>query len=136
MHRMDVTDLRFDSESFDAILCTHVLEHVTNDALAMRELLRVLRPGGWAVLQSPVELSRPRTLEDPSVVAPLDRERVFGQRDHVRIYGRDYRNRLEAAGWQVALNGFAQTFSAELVERYGLDRDEAIWLCSRPSDRA
>ena len=92
MANVDITDLPFDDESFDLILCSHVLEHVHDDRLAMRELRRVLKPDGWALLLVPI--SADVTFEDPSIVRPSDRLRLFGQADHVRRYGPDYVDRL------------------------------------------
>src|SRR5436309_2471150 len=78
------------SAAFDAVICSHVLEHVADARRALAEVHRVLAPGGWAILQSPIDAGRAATFEDPAVTAPADRERVFGQRDHARIFGRDY----------------------------------------------
>ena len=132
MVRTDVTRLSFRDRSFDAILCSHVLEHVPDDRRAMRELFRVLKPGGWAILQTPTDPQRKTTLEDPSIVRPEDRERVFGHSDHVRIYGRDYKDRLEGAGFVVRLDRYARELEPELVRTYGLKRDAVVWLCARP----
>jgi ubiquinone/menaquinone biosynthesis C-methylase UbiE len=96
--RTDIVELPFKTDCFDAIICNHVLEHVVDDRTAMKELYRILKPGGWAVVQSPLDVNRNETFEDFNVVLPQDRERLFGQFDHVRIYGLDYRGRLEEAG--------------------------------------
>lgn len=103
-HRVDVTDLPFADGSFDVVLCSHVFEHVPDDLRAMRELRRVLRPGGWAVLDAPVDEARAVTFEDGSITTAAGRRRAFKQWDHVRVYGRDYRDRLRAAGWVVELD--------------------------------
>ncbi len=95
--KMDITNIPYEDSSFDVILCCHVLEHVPEDKQAMRELFRVLRPGGWAILQVPIDSSLRVTFEDPEIVTPEDRKQYFGQSDHVRIYGRDYKDRLEEA---------------------------------------
>jgi SAM-dependent methyltransferase len=97
---LDVTALPFGDGSFDLAICSHVLEHVVDDAAALRELRRVLRPGGRAVLQQPVDPALDRTSEDPSA-PPVERLRRFGQEDHVRIYGADFPDRLRAAGFDV-----------------------------------
>lgn len=96
--RVDVTQLDFPDASFDAVVCNHVLEHVMDDRAAMRELRRVLRPSGWAILLVP-DLTSATTTEDPTMEDPAERERLFGQRDHVRSYGWDYLNRLSEAGF-------------------------------------
>jgi SAM-dependent methyltransferase len=116
MLRMDVTDIRFPDGSFDAILCSHVLEHVPDDRRAMRELHRVLRRGGFAIFMVPV--GRERTFEDPSIADPEARRAAFGQEDHVRVYGCDVAERLSGAGFRVTIAGPAD-FPAE-VARCGL----------------
>jgi SAM-dependent methyltransferase len=95
----DLTDLPFDDGSFDFVLCNHVLEHVPDDVAAMRELQRVLARDGLAVMQHPIDARRSETFEDWSVADPAERDRVFFQRDHVRIYGRDFTDRLHIAGF-------------------------------------
>ena len=132
MAHMDVTRLGLRDQSLDVILCLHVLEHVADDRAAMGEFLRVLRPGGWAILQSPVDEARAETFEDASVTDPAERERVFGQRDHVRIYGRDYLDRLRDCGFAVEDVPFAASLGPAAAQRYGLFADERITLCRRP----
>jgi SAM-dependent methyltransferase len=132
MEQMDITSISYKDHSFDAIICNHVLEHIPNDRLAMQELYRVLKPGGWAVLQVPFSATLEQTFEDPSVKEPLDRERVFGQKDHVRIYGIDYRSRLEEAGFKVNLflwiaeNGFLRK-----GKRMKLNPEEPVFFCTK-----
>ena len=130
--RADVQRLPFADAAFDSLFCHHVLEHVPDDRMAMRELLRVLRPGGWALLQSPLRSDQAETDEDPSIVDPRERERRFGQRDHVRVYGRDYADRLRAAGFAVEPERFFKSLPPEHRVRYGL-KGETIWLCRRPA---
>lgn len=130
--RVDVQSLPFADAAFDALLCHHVLEHVPDDRRAMGELRRVLRPGGWAVLQSPIDSALAVTNEDASVTDPRERERVFGQSDHLRQYGRDYADRLRAAGFEVSAERFIKSLPAERRARYGL-KGETIWLCRRPA---
>ena len=131
MERLDVTDIRHGDGSFDAIICNHVLEHVPDDARALRELHRILAPGGWAMLQVPIDRSLERTHEDPSIVDPEERMRLFWQHDHVRLYGRDYEDRLQAAGFAVDVEAFVDALSAEQVERQRLDREERIYLARK-----
>jgi SAM-dependent methyltransferase len=129
MVQMDVTDIQYPDASFDVIVCYHVLEHVPDDARAMREMKRVLKPGGWAILQSPLKPELKKTYEDFSITDPDERERAFGQRDHVRLYGRDYETRLREAGWQVQRDNFAARLSEEKRARYSVDAREDIYLC-------
>ena len=115
--RIDVTDLEFEDGSFDAVVCNHVLEHVPDDRGAMRELRRVLRPGGWALLQVPLDPNKAGTVEDPSVSDPQEMLRRFGQEDHVRIYGLDYADRLREAGFSVQLLDPVEQFGAAAVQQ-------------------
>lgn len=98
----DATQLPFPNDSFQVVIGNHIMEHIPNDRLAMRELYRVLEPGGLAVLQVPFSESLPHTLEDPTIRDPKQQSALFGQKDHVRIYAlTDYMNRLREAGFQV-----------------------------------
>lgn len=132
MVRFDLERLPVRDGAFDVVICTHVLEHVGDVRAALRELLRVLGPGGWALLQSPVDTSRAQTLEDPSVKSPAERLRVFGQEDHVRIFGRDYAAWLRAAGFDVEVVPYGRESGPERVARHGLDPEEDVYLCRRP----
>ena len=132
MKRIDITSIPLADQSMDAILCSHVLEHVPDDRKAMRELYRILKPGGWAILLVPIDLERETTFEDPSVVDPKERLRLFGQSDHVRIYGRDYVTRLEQAGFVVRQDEYARTLDSSLIEKYGLASNDTIYFCTRP----
>jgi SAM-dependent methyltransferase len=132
MVHMDITAIEYPDQTFDVIYCSHVLEHVIDDRKAMRELHRVLRTGGWAILQVPISTAE-ETLEDPTITSPKDRERAFGQFDHVRRYGADYRDRLEEAGFSVEVDGFARELDDEEVTRFGLIRSEDVYRCTRKS---
>lgn len=133
MVELDVTDIDLPDASFDVIYASHVLEHVPDDRRAMRELFRVLRPGGWAVLQVPIWGAT--TIEDPSITDPAERTRLFGQEDHVRMYGRDgvYEQRLRDAGFDVSVVPFVRELAPELVTRFRLRDAEDIHLCRRPT---
>jgi SAM-dependent methyltransferase len=132
MLRMDITRISLTDNQFDCVICYHVLEHIPDDQKAMRELFRVLKPGGWAILQSPIDFNHDKTFEDPSIVSPDERERFFGQNDHVRIYGRDYKDRLEKAGFVVKVDDYVQQLGDSAIKKYGLMRDEKIHFCSKP----
>jgi hypothetical protein len=118
--KMDLHDIPFPDATFDVVFCNHVLEHVTDDRRCMREIYRVLKPGGWALLQSPVDIQATTTDEDPTVTDPLERERRFGQYDHVRKYGRDYADRLKEAGFLVETVDMLAELSAEEIRRYSV----------------
>lgn len=133
MIHTDIMHLPFPDASFDVVLCSHVLEHVPNDRSAMAELFRVLHPTGWAIIVAPVDHSRVETLEDQGVILPQERARLFGQHDHVRLYGRDYISRLEYAGFAVKVDRYAAELDHSTIARYGLNRHERIYLCSRPA---
>jgi SAM-dependent methyltransferase len=132
MVKMDITDIHFPADSFDVIYASHVLEHIPDDRLAMRELNRVLRAGGWAILQVPIWGDTTR--EDPTVTDPKERERLFGQFDHVRMYGNDgvYAERLRGAGFEVNVDNFVLDLGPERARRYRLSLNEDIYHCSKP----
>lgn len=120
MRHDDITALPDPDASFDVVICNHVLEHIPDDRTAMREIYRVLRPGGFAVLQHPIA-PRPDTYEDPSVTSAEDRLRLFGQDDHVRIYGWDFVDRLREAGFgTVEATEIEREIGPDLQSRYGL----------------
>lgn len=129
--QMDITRIDLPSASFDLIICNHVLEHIPDDGKAMRELHRVTKPGGCAILQVPISPLLERTMEDFSVVDPLQREQRFGQMDHVRIYGRDYSTRLEFAGWSVATIGPNEFLNSDQIKEYALLENESIFVCEK-----
>lgn len=128
--KADITNIPCKDNSFDVVLCNHVLEHVADDQKAMREICRVLSPNGWAILQSPIDTRRAKTFEDPTITSPEDRERAFGQHNHVRMYGRDYKKRLEKAGFRVKVDSYARDLETHIVSKYGLP-DEEIYYCTK-----
>lgn len=135
MSRFDVQQMPFRDETFDVVVCNHVMEHVGDDAVAMREVRRILKPGGWAMLQVPIALALDRTIEDPE--ARTDQERIdrFGQEDHVRLYSRpDYIGRLRAAGFAVTADDYAQSLGSEKVARFGLVQEEEVFICHKDSN--
>jgi SAM-dependent methyltransferase len=129
----DVTDLPFERDSFDLIVCLHVLEHVPDDRCAMAELQRVLRPGGRAVIQVPPSTLQ-ETFEDFTVTSPQERERLFGQYDHVRVCGADYALRLEAAGFDVTRVDYVEELDLESRRRFGLVTGEPLYLCAKRAE--
>ncbi len=130
MVKANVTGLPYPDECFDVIHCSHVLEHVPDDMAAMRELHRVLKTGGCALLMVPTREGP--TLEDPSITDPRERARLFGQEDHVRFYGRDdFACRLRETGFQVRIVEPGEVADEEEARRMGLPADEAIYVCTR-----
>ena len=130
MIRMDITAMEAPDASFDAIYCSHVLEHVPEDRKAMREFFRVLKPGGWALIMVPVA-AHP-TIEDPAVTDPAERERLYWQGDHVRLYGMDIVERLREAGFAVKVAYAGDFLSVGDCERMGLDPGEPIFDARKP----
>ena len=133
--KMDIHEMPFEDNSMDAVMCNHVLEHVADDKKAMKEIIRVLKPGGWAILQVPFFYPLPdTTLEDPSVVTPEEREIMYGQNDHLRKYGKDYGNRLASAGFTVKEEPFLEEFDADKKYRFGLPGKEVIYFCTKKTN--
>jgi ubiquinone/menaquinone biosynthesis C-methylase UbiE len=133
-----IADLHFDimqiplaDESYDYVICNHVLEHVPNDITAMKEIFRVLKKGGTAILQVPINPNFKETYEDTSITEPLEREKHFGQYDHVRWHGLDYPDRLRSVGFTVEEFDIKEKISAEDMERYRLDKKEILYVARK-----
>lgn len=131
--KMDVSAIPYGSASFDWVLCNHVLEHVPDDAKALREIFRVLKPGGLAILQTPFASGLDKTLEDPDEIN-TDEKRIefYGQEDHVRLYGRDLFDRIRAAGFALELKKHKKCLSTVDAGRFGVNPDEPLFLCVKP----
>ncbi len=130
--KLDVHDIPFDEGKFDVVFCNHVMEHVADDYKAMSEIYRVLKPGGFAILQVP--LFYPLldvTYEDKNITSPNAREKAFGQSDHVRMYGKDYADRLRLVGFKVDENRYFEKLPMEEVKRYALPLDEPVFYCRK-----
>lgn len=127
--KADICNLPFENDAYDIILCNHVLEHIPDDTKAMKELYRVLKPGGMAILQIPQDLSREKTFEDNSITDKPERAKIFGQYDHVRVYGRDYFDKLRSIGFKVDEVDYTTKLSKEEVEKYCLAKGEIIPVC-------
>lgn len=130
MEHFDICQIPYPAETFDVILAIHVLEHIPDDRQALRELHRVLRVGGWAILNVPVEPGRDVTLEDPNICTPEARLRYYGQRDHLRLYGSDYTERVREAGFEVSVEDYVGTLPSGLAERSRLEH-ASIYVCSK-----
>lgn len=135
---MDITQIQLPDESFDAIICNHVLEHIVDDGRAMAELLRVLRPHGWGILQVPIGRALSATREDRSVTDPSEREARFGQADHVRLYGADYSRRLTRVGFDVQVFSWMSEPGrfGGYRNAFGLNRHECVYYVTKPGGRS
>ncbi len=127
--KLDLTRLDLPHDAFDAVLCSHVLEHVPDDTAAMRELRRITTPQGFCLAMVPLALDRENTYEDPTITAPEDREREFLQFDHVRLYAPDIADRLRAAGFDVETIDMHAEVGAEQAARYRLLASDLIFIC-------
>ncbi len=123
VRNMNVLDIPFDADHFDLVICNHVLEHVPADIDAMKEIRRVLKPGGQAILQVPISKNSASTAEDLSITDPDERERLFGQSDHMRIYGQDYTDRLVQSGFNVKRINISARY-----KKYGLNKNEDLFI--------
>ena len=126
--KMDITDIQLPDHSFDIILCSHVLEHIPDDRKALKELYRVLKPGGWALLQVPLDPNSEATDEDLSDISLEERHRRFGHHDHYRTYGRDYDERLRSCGFEVRVDDFISKLEENAKEKYGFIPED-IYYC-------
>ncbi|MEO0506088.1 MAG: methyltransferase domain-containing protein [Bacteroidota bacterium] len=130
--KADICKLPFENDAFDVILCNHVLEHIPDDTQAMKELFRVLRPGGWGVFQIPQDVKRDKTFEDNTITDKKERAKIFGQYDHVRIYGLDYFDKLRSIGFIVEAVDYTTQLSSEEINRYRLAKGELIPFVQKP----
>ena len=129
--KADIVNLPFTDNSFDVVLCNHVLEHIQDDTKAMKELFRVMKKGGMGIFQVPQDLNRDVTFEDNSITDPKERAKIFGQYDHVRVYGRDYFDKLRSVGFKVEEVNYSQKVSSELSSRYRLMEGELLPVVSK-----
>lgn len=124
--KADITNLPFDDQTFDVVFCNHVLEHIDDDTKAMQELLRVMKKGGYGIFQVPQDLQREKTFEDNTITDPKERAKVFGQYDHVRVYGKDYFNKLRSVGFIVKEVDYTKKMPLEMVDKYRLMKGEIL----------
>jgi predicted SAM-dependent methyltransferase len=129
--KADICNLPFEENSFDFILCNHVLEHIPDDTKAMQELYRILKPGGTGIFQIPQDLNRETTFEDNSITDPKERAKIFGQYDHVRVYGSDYFDKLRSVGFTVDEVNYTSNFTDAKIHRYRLSKGEIIPVCTK-----
>ena len=129
--KADICDLPFKDNSFDFIICNHVLEHIPDDIKAMQELYRVLAPSGTAILQVPYDAKREITFEDNTITDQSERTRIFGQYDHLRVYGMDYFKKLSSIGFNVNALDYTSGISSDDIERYRLCKGELLPVCKK-----
>ena len=130
-----IADMHFDLHSiplednrFDVVFCNHVMEHVDDPLQCMKELYRVMKPGGWAIMQVPQDFNRTETFEDKNIITPEDREKYYWQKDHVRLFGTDYPNWLEKAGFRVEVFDKESKIGSEKIQRYRLMESEILYI--------
>jgi len=127
--KADICDLPFKENEFYIIFCNHVLEHISNDTKAMQELYRVLKPGGFGIFQIPQDLSKAITFEDNTITDRKERAKLFGQYDHVRVYGRDYFDKLRSIGFKVDEVDYTKKITLDKIEKYCLMQNEILPVC-------
>ena len=129
--KADICDLPFKDNSFDFIICNHVLEHIPDDTKAMQELYRVLAPSGTAIMQVPYDAKRDITFEDNTITDQRERTRIFGQYDHLRVYGMDYFKKLSSIGFEVNALDYTSGMTSDDIERYRLCKGELLPVCKK-----
>ena len=127
--KADICDLPFKENEFDIVFCNHVLEHISNDTKAIQELYRVLKPGGFGIFQIPQDLSKAITFEDSTITDSKERAKLFGQYDHLRVYGRDYFNKLRSIGFEVDEVDYTKKITLDKIEKYCLMKNEILPVC-------
>ena len=129
--KVDIMNMQFEDNTYDVFICNHVLEHVDDDIHAMKEIHRILKPCGWAILQVPINFDSKETYEDPGIADPKEREKHFGQYDHLRYHGLDYGDRLRKGGFTVVEEDYVNEFPSEIIKRYRLQKEEILYLCKK-----
>lgn len=129
--KADICDLPFADDQYDVILCNHVLEHIPDDTKAMHELFRIMKPGGWGIFQIPQDLNREKTFEDNTITNKEERAKIFGQYDHVRVYGKDFFDKLGSVGFDVEAVDYTSEFSDAEINKFRLAKGELIPLVKK-----
>lgn len=131
---MDVCNIKFPSNTFDVVLCNHLLEHVPDDRKAMCEVYRVLKPDGWALMQVPINEELSETHEDPAIVSKSDRAHHYGNPDHLRLYGKDYKSKLESVGFKVKTKNYIYELDPQEIDKYQLIDKETLYIAKKVSE--
>ena len=124
--KADITNLPFDDNIFDLIICNHVLEHIQDDIIAIKEIYRVLKKNGLAIMQIPIDIKRIKTFENPEIKSNKEREELFGQYDHVRVYGKDFFERLKSVGFKTKKINYTKKLSKEEIKKFSIIKGEII----------
>ena len=136
MERMDITNIPVKNDTYDCILCCHVLEHIPDDMKALKELYRVAKPKGWAIIHVPIKGEK--TFEDLSVKSPEERLKHYGQEDHFQIYGSDFLEKLQSVGFRVKVGSYLAELDEKRIEYHGLvvegETKEKIYFCSKAKE--
>ena len=128
----DLHDIPLEDNQYDVVFCNHVMEHVDDPIRCMSELNRVMKPGGWAIMQVPQDMNREVTYEDKSITSPEEREKHFWQKDHVRLFGKDYPNYLEKSGFKVDEFDLNTEFDTTEVSKFRLMQKEILYIARKP----
>ena len=131
MVEIDMTNIKYPDNSFDVLISSHVLEHVGNDLKAMKELHRVQKCNGWSIHLAPIDYSRNETFENPLINSPGERKKIYGHWDHKRIYGKDYKKRLESSGFKVSVFKTEDFCDEYEIAKMGLKKDTEIYYCCK-----
>ncbi|RZL97139.1 MAG: methyltransferase domain-containing protein, partial [Pedobacter sp.] len=117
--------------SFDAIICNHVFQYIPDDKTAMQTVYDLIKPGGWGILQVPINGTRQDTYEDDTITDPIEREKAFGLTEHVRYYGLDYAEKLRSFGFKVLVDNYSAAFSDEEIYRYGFWKNDPVYYVTK-----
>ncbi|MEP7232688.1 MAG: methyltransferase domain-containing protein [Ginsengibacter sp.] len=128
---LDILNNDIADNTYDIIICNHVFQYIEDDRKAMKELQRMMKKGGWGTMQVPYDRGRQVTYEDASITHPLEREKAFGLKEHVRFYGLDYSDRLRDAGFDVNVEDYTSEFSDEENFKYGFWKGDPIFLVKK-----
>jgi SAM-dependent methyltransferase len=128
---LDILDHEIPDNSFDVIICNHVFQYIEDDKKAIKNIYKLMKPGGWGIMQVPINTSRKTTYEDSSITDPLEREKAFGLKEHVRYYSYDYADKLRNAGFNVNVDDYSADFSNEEIHKYGFWKGDSIYYCTK-----